>query len=42
VAAAERADTSAERFAVLGVGAGALQLGYCIVVAAGMRRASGW
>ena len=36
-AAAERANSSAERFAVLGVGAGALQLGFCLVVAAGMR-----
>ena len=36
-AAAERADSSAERFAVLGVGAGALQLGFCLVVAAGLR-----
>jgi hypothetical protein len=36
-AAAERANSSAERFAVLGVGAGALQLGFCLVVAAGLR-----
>jgi hypothetical protein len=39
VAAAEqRAEASAERFTVLGAGAGILQLGFCLVVAAGMRR----
>ena len=39
VAAAEaRAAASADRFAVLGAGAGALQLGLCLVVAAWQRR----
>ena len=39
VAAAEaRAAASADRFAVLGAGAGALQLGFCLVVAAWVRR----
>lgn len=39
VAAAEqRAEASAERFTVLGAGAGTLQLGFCLVVAAGLRR----
>jgi hypothetical protein len=37
-AAADRAARSASRFAVLGAGAGALQLGFCLVLAAGMRR----
>ncbi len=37
-AASTRAVASAERFTVLGAGAGALQLGFCLVVAAGMRR----
>lgn len=38
LAAADRAEASAPRFAVLGAGAGALQLGFCLVVAAGQRR----
>jgi hypothetical protein len=39
VAAAEaRASASADRFAVLGAGAGVLQLGLCLVVAAWLRR----
>ena len=38
LAANERAAASASRFAVLGAGAGALQLGFCLVVAAGERR----
>lgn len=37
-AAAARASASAQRFGVLGVGAGALQLGFCLVVAAAVRR----
>ncbi|HYP45724.1 MAG TPA: hypothetical protein VEQ66_11090 [Propionibacteriaceae bacterium] len=36
--AGARADASADRFAVLGAGAGALQLGFCVLVAAAMRR----
>lgn len=36
--AAARAEASAELFTVLGAGAGALQLGFCVVVAAGLRR----
>jgi hypothetical protein len=36
--AAGRAAASANRFTVLGAGAGALQLGFCLVLAAGMRR----
>ena len=38
LAAAARAAASADRFTVLGVGAGVLQLGFCLVVAAGLRR----
>ena len=38
LAAAQRAAASADRFTVLGVGAGVLQLGFCLVVAAGLRR----
>ncbi len=38
--AAARGQGSAERFAVLGAGAGALQLGFCLVLAAGRRPAA--
>lgn len=38
--AAARASGSAGRFTVLGVGAGALQLGFCLVLAAGRRPAA--
>lgn len=37
-AAGRRAAASADRFATLGAGAGALQLGFCLVVAGGQRR----
>lgn len=37
-AAAQRAAAAADRFSVLGAGAGVLQLGFALVVAAGMRR----
>lgn len=38
VAAAGRASTSAARFTILGAGAAALQLGFCLAAAVGMRR----